>query len=86
MSTPHEFDTGLQDSDLDPRRPRPIETPWGLMALYVIEGDVAELREIGVGTSSVSDIEIVSGLAEGDRIIISDITRFREAERVFLRD
>ena len=36
--------------------------------------------------SSISDVEIVSGLEVGDRIIISDITRFREAERVFLRD
>jgi HlyD family secretion protein len=53
---------------------------------YVIDGNLAELREIRVGVSSVTDVEIVSGLEEGDRIIISDITRFREAERVFLKD
>jgi HlyD family secretion protein len=53
---------------------------------YVVAGDVAELREIRVGASSISDVEIVSGLEEGNRIIISDITRFREAERVFLRE
>jgi nitrite reductase/ring-hydroxylating ferredoxin subunit len=44
MSTPHEFDTGLREVDLDPQRPRPIETPWGLMALYLIEGEVIALQ------------------------------------------
>ena len=28
------FDTGLCLADLDPARPRPIETPWGPMALF----------------------------------------------------
>jgi nitrite reductase/ring-hydroxylating ferredoxin subunit len=35
MSTPErEFDTGLEPADLDPDRPRPVETPWGTMALF----------------------------------------------------
>ena len=36
MSSPLEFDTGLRAEELDPERPRPIETPWGTMALYVL--------------------------------------------------
>ena len=28
------FDTGLLESELDPSRPTPIETPWGTFALY----------------------------------------------------
>ena len=44
MSTPREFDTGLRDSDLDPMRPKPVETPWGLMALYLVEGSVYGLQ------------------------------------------
>lgn len=35
-----EFDTGLALAELDPERPRPVETPWGSFALYVVEGDV----------------------------------------------
>lgn len=32
------FDTGLTATELDPQRPRPVETPWGLMALYLVDG------------------------------------------------
>jgi nitrite reductase (NADH) small subunit/3-phenylpropionate/trans-cinnamate dioxygenase ferredoxin subunit len=28
------FDTGLRPEELDPARPRPVETPWGSIALY----------------------------------------------------
>lgn len=34
------FDTGLRREDLDPARPRPIETPWGSFSLYVVAGEV----------------------------------------------
>jgi len=37
---PHEFDTGLRRAELDPHWPRPIDTPWGTMALFVLEGEV----------------------------------------------
>ena len=41
MSDPREaFDTGLRLCDLDPGRPVPLETPWGSIALFAIEGDV----------------------------------------------
>ena len=52
---------------------------------YVVEANVATQRPIRVGAASVSEVEIVSGLAEGDRIIISDTTRFEDARRVYLR-
>ncbi len=52
---------------------------------YVVEEGVAVLRPIEVGALSVSEIEITAGLEEGDRIIISDPGRFRNAERVLLR-
>lgn len=35
---PASFPTGLVRADLDPRRPRFVETPWGAMALY-LEGE-----------------------------------------------
>ncbi|MCK6445863.1 MAG: Rieske (2Fe-2S) protein [Planctomycetes bacterium] len=34
------FDTGLRAAELDPERPKPVETPWGMMALYSIGGRV----------------------------------------------
>lgn len=34
------FDTGVRPDELDPERPKPVETPWGTMALYAIGGRV----------------------------------------------
>jgi nitrite reductase/ring-hydroxylating ferredoxin subunit len=38
--TQAEFDTGLRREELDPEHPRPIETPWGTMALFCIDDEV----------------------------------------------
>lgn len=34
------FDTGILPHTLDPERPRPLETPFGAFALYVVDGRV----------------------------------------------
>lgn len=52
---------------------------------YLVAGDVAEAREVVTGATSVSEVEILSGLDEGDRIVISDTSRFESADRVYLR-
>ena len=52
---------------------------------YVLDGDLAILTPIEVGAVSVGEVEIVSGLKEGDRIIISDVTRFEKAETILIR-
>ena len=52
---------------------------------YVMDGDLAVLRTIKVGTVSVGEVEIISGLQKGDEIIISDMTRFRGAQSILVR-
>src|SRR5262249_40977251 len=52
---------------------------------YVLDGDLAILTPIEVGAVSIGEVEIVSGLKEGDRIIISDMTRFEKAETILIR-
>lgn len=37
---PESFDTQLRVAELDPTRPRLVETPWGPMALFVDGGEV----------------------------------------------
>jgi len=32
------FDTGLRPSDIDPERPRPIDTPWGSFTIFSCAG------------------------------------------------
>ena len=56
----------------------------GRMA-YVINGGMAVKRPIKTGSTSISEVEIISGLEENERIIISDIARFENAENVLLR-
>jgi len=46
----------------------------------------AERREISIGGRSLSAVEIVSGLQEGDQVIISSIDQFRGAETVMITD
>jgi HlyD family secretion protein len=53
---------------------------------YVVDGDTAARHPIRVGVASVEEIEVLSGLEEGDTIIISDTSRFERAERIYLRD
>lgn len=41
--------------------------------VFKVQGDRAHATQIEIGTSSLKDIEIINGLTEGDRIIVSRI-------------
>jgi HlyD family secretion protein len=47
---------------------------------------LAERRAIQVGASSISSLEIVSGLEEGEQIVISSIGQFNGANTVYVTD
>ena len=49
---------------------------------YVIRDGVAERTPIEVGATSLNSVEIVSGVKEGDRIVISGTDQFNGAQRV----
>ncbi len=51
---------------------------------YVIRGDVAERTAIEVGATSLNRVEILSGLAAGERIVISGTDDFHGAAQVVL--
>jgi HlyD family secretion protein len=53
---------------------------------YVVDTGMAVRREIRSGATSVDEVEILSGLEEGDQIIISDTARFDGVSGVYLRD
>ncbi|HEY1231272.1 MAG TPA: efflux transporter periplasmic adaptor subunit, partial [Ramlibacter sp.] len=46
--------------------------------------NIAEKRSIRLGRRSSTQIEVLSGLSNGDRVIISSYTPFGKAERVEL--
>jgi HlyD family secretion protein len=61
-----------------------LESGGGRIAYVMREDDIAERRQISIGGRSLSSVEIISGLSEGDRVIISSIDQFRSAETVLI--
>jgi HlyD family secretion protein len=49
------------------------------------DGDVAVRTPVRLGRTSVKTVEVVRGLRQGNRVILSDMAQWREAERVKLR-
>lgn len=60
-----------------------VDTGAGRVA-YVVRNGVAERTAIEVGATSLNAVEIVSGVKEGDRIVISGTDTFNGAQRVAL--
>jgi HlyD family secretion protein len=61
-----------------------LEAGGGRQA-WVVDDGVAERRAIEVGSVSIAEIEIASGLEEGEEIVLSDPAPFGDATRVLLR-
>ena len=53
---------------------------------YIVRGDTAERVPIATGAASVREVATTGGLADGDRIVISDTDDFKDAARVLLAD
>jgi HlyD family secretion protein len=52
---------------------------------WVVDGDIANRRDITLGASSASEVEVVKGLELGDRVIVSDTSAFGDAKTVLMR-
>lgn len=64
----------------------PFLESTGGRQVFVVEGNRATRRDIEIGETSLSEVEIRSGLSEGEQIIISDLTRFEGIETLYLRN
>jgi len=53
---------------------------------YVVHDGIAEKKPIRVGASSIDKVEILEGLKEGDRIVISGTDNFKDAAKVAISD
>lgn len=51
---------------------------------YIVRGDVAERTAIQIGATSLNAVEILTGVKEGDRIVISGTDQFNGVQRVAL--
>lgn len=68
------------------QRGRFLDSGAGRITYVLREDGLAERRRIETGARSLGAVEIVSGLASGDRIVISSLDPFRSAETVLLTD
>lgn len=62
-----------------------LESSGGRFA-YVVEDNLARRQPIQIGATSISSVEILSGLTEGQTIIVSSSRDFENAEIVYLAD
>jgi HlyD family secretion protein len=51
---------------------------------YDPDGKTAERTQVKVGKASVTEIQILDGLKEGDRVILSDMSRYDNTDKVRL--
>jgi HlyD family secretion protein len=58
----------------------------GGRSAYVMDGNVAVRRPIQIGATSVSAVELLSGLKPGDRVVIAGTDAFENAERVSINN
>lgn len=58
-----------------------VETGGGRIA-YVMTGGVAERRPIRLGATSVTAVEVLEGVKEGDQVVIAGTDAFDNAQRV----
>lgn len=63
----------------------PFLEAGGGRTVYVVADGLARRREVSLGAVSVTEVEVVDGLAEGERIVISDTSPFAGAETVLIR-
>ena len=62
-----------------------VDSGGGRVA-YVVEDGLARRTPITLGASSISEVEIASGLEDGDAIIVSGTDTFGDAAIVRLTD
>ncbi len=62
-----------------------LDTGGGRVA-YVVNDGIAERRAIQIGASSINSLEVVSGLEEGEQIVISSLGQFNGVNTVYISD
>lgn len=66
-------------------RPAAAQPDASLELFKVLPDDSAQRVRVKLGRTSVSTVEVVDGLTEGDRVILSDMSMWNDADRVRLK-
>lgn len=67
--------------------PKPNGAPAnGATTLFRLEGDSRALRvPVQLGRNSMKDVEVVSGLKAGDRVVLSDMSQYQQQDSLNIR-
>jgi len=57
----------------------------GVYSVWVINGNHAEKRKVSLGECSYDYIEVVSGLSKGDKVILSDMEKYKSKETIKIK-
>lgn len=52
--------------------------------VYVVDGDYAVKRDVVLGMRSAGEVEVLTGLLEGEQLVISNIEEFASTDQVYL--
>jgi HlyD family secretion protein len=77
--------TGSRDKALRLRRGPYAQGGGAILQVFVVRGDLAARTAAGVGLTGRDFLEVVDGLAEGDEVIVSDMTDYVHLAQVRLR-
>jgi HlyD family secretion protein len=60
-----------------------VDSGGGRIA-YVVDGKIATRRNIRLGATSASEVEVLEGLEAGETVVVSDTTTFNDVKTVLL--
>ncbi|SFK43963.1 HlyD family secretion protein [Porphyromonadaceae bacterium KH3CP3RA] len=60
----------------------PYYSGQGTYELFVLNGGTLEKRKVQLGESNYQYVEVISGLEPGDRVVVSDMSRYRDKSRL----
>lgn len=64
----------------------PYYSGQGTYELFVLSGSTLERRKVRLGESNYQYVEVISGLEPGDRVVVSDMSRYRDKNRLKVSD
>ena len=60
----------------------PYYSGQGTYELFILNGNTLEKRTVRLGESNYQYVEVISGLDPGDRVVVSDMSRYKDRNKV----
>ena len=58
----------------------------GEYELFVVNGDQLLKRKVQLGDSNFEYVEVISGLQEGDEVVVSDMNAYKDKNKLKIED